>query len=44
MAVLSAEAWACVFVLFVVWMRPPTQGAGWWLGDAGSCIPVVSSV
>ena len=28
MVVLSADDWACIFVLVVVWMRPPAQGAG----------------
>ena len=28
---LSADDWVCIFVLFVVWMRHPAQGAtgGW---------------
>ena len=31
MAILSADDWVCIFVLFVVWMRHPAQGAigGW---------------
>ena len=24
---LSADDWVCIFVLFVVWMRHPAQGA-----------------
>ena len=40
---LSADGWVCVFVFFVVWMRHPS-GCSWWLGDAGSCIQVVSFV
>ena len=24
---LSADDWVCIFVLFVVWMRRPAQGA-----------------
>ena len=29
--ILSADDWVCIFVLFVVWMRLPAQGAtgGW---------------
>ena len=26
-AILSADDWVCIFVLFVVWMRCPAQGA-----------------
>ena len=31
MVILSVDDWFCVFVLFVVWMRHPVQGAtgGW---------------
>ena len=31
MIILSVDDWVCVFVLFVVWMKCPTQGAtgGW---------------
>ena len=31
MVILSADDWACIFVLFVVQMRRPAQGAtgGW---------------
>ena len=31
MVILSADDWVCIFVLFVVWMRHPAQGAthGW---------------
>ena len=31
MVILSADGWVCTFVLFVVWMRHPAQGAigGW---------------
>ena len=31
MVLLSADDWVCTFVLFVVWMRHPAQGAtgGW---------------
>ena len=31
MVILSADDWVCIFVLFVVKMRHPTQGAtgGW---------------
>ena len=31
MVILSADDWAPIFVLFVVWMRCPAQGAtgGW---------------
>ena len=31
MVILSVDDWFCVFVLFVVWMRHPAQGAtgGW---------------
>ena len=31
MVILSADDWACIFVLFVVWMRCPAQGTtgGW---------------
>ena len=25
--ILSADNWVCIFVLFVVWMRHPSQGA-----------------
>ena len=27
MAILPADYWVCVFVLFVVWLRRPAQGA-----------------
>ena len=31
-AILSADAWVCIFVLFVLWMRHPAQGAtGEWV-------------
>ena len=42
--VISADDWVCIFVLFVVQMRCPTQGANWWLSHARSCIQVVSFV
>ena len=31
MAILSVDDWVCIFVLFVVWMQHPAQGAtgGW---------------
>ena len=31
MVILSADDWVCIFVLFVVYMRHPTQGTigGW---------------
>ena len=31
MVILNAEDWVCIFVLSVVWMRRPAQGAtgGW---------------
>ena len=32
MVILNADDWVCIFVLFVVWMRRPAQGAatgGW---------------
>ena len=31
MVILSVDDWVCIFCLFVVWMRCPTQGAtgGW---------------
>ena len=31
MVILSADDWVCIFVLFVVWLRHPVQGAigGW---------------
>ena len=31
MVILSADDWVCIFVLFVVWVRCPEQGAtgGW---------------
>ena len=41
--ILSADDWVCIFVLFVVYMRYPAQGATGGR-DAGSCIPVVSFV
>ena len=32
MVLLSAVDWVCIFVLFVVWMRRPAQGAsGAWV-------------
>ena len=32
MVILSADDWVCIFVLFVVWMRCPAQGAtGVWV-------------
>ena len=40
----SADDWVCIFVLFFVWMRHPAHGCYWWLGDARSCIQVVSFV
>ena len=43
MVILSAYDWVYIFVLFVVWMKSCT-GCYWWLGDARSCIEVVSSV
>ena len=43
MVILSADDWVCIFVLFVVYMRYPAQGATGGR-DAGSCIPVVSFV
>ena len=27
MVILSADNWVCIFVLFVVWMRRPEEGA-----------------
>ena len=27
MVILSADDWVCIFILFVVWMRCPAQGA-----------------
>ena len=35
MEILSADDWVCTFVLFVVWMRLPAQGAtdGWVMLD-----------
>ena len=46
MIILYADDWVCIFVFFVVvvWMRHPVTGCYWWLGDAGSCIQVVSFV
>ena len=31
MVILSVDDWVCIFVLFVVWIRCPAQGAssGW---------------
>ena len=31
MIILSVDDWVCIFVLFVVWIRHPAQGAtgGW---------------
>ena len=31
MVILSVDDWVCIFVLFVVWIMSPTQGAtsGW---------------
>ena len=31
MVILSVDDWVCIFVLFVVWMQHPAQGAtgGW---------------
>ena len=32
MVILSADEWVCIFVLFVVWMGHPAQGAtGAWV-------------
>ena len=42
--ILSADDWVCVFVLFVVLDEVSCTGCYWWLGDARSCIPVVSFV
>ena len=42
MVLLSVEDWASIFVLFVVWMRHPEQGATGSKGDARSCIQVVA--
>ena len=32
MVILSADGWVCIFVLFVVYMRHPAQGA------TGGCV------
>ena len=40
---LSADDWVCIFVLFIVYMRRPTQGAtgGWvMLGLVFKCFPL----
>ena len=42
--ILSADDWVCIFVLFVVWMRHPAQGATGEFVDARSCIQVASFV
>ena len=44
MVILSADDWVCVFVLFVVLDEVSCTGCYWWLGDARSCITVVSLV
>ena len=35
MVILSADGWVCIFVLFIVYMRCPVQGAtgGWVMPD-----------
>ena len=41
--ILSADNWVCIFVLFVVWMRHPEEGAtdSWMmLGLIDKCLPL----
>ena len=41
--ILSADNWVCIFVLFVVWMRRPEEGAtdSWvMLGLVDKCLPL----
>ena len=43
MVILSADNWVCIFVLFVVWMRRPEEGAtdSWvMLGLVDKCLPL----
>ena len=43
MVILSADTWVCIFVLLVVWMRRPAEGAtdSWvMLGPVDKCLPL----
>ena len=43
--ILCADDWVCIFVLFFFCLGEVfCTGCYWWLGDAGSCIQVVSFV